>query len=157
MGIWRRRNRCLMLCLADIVSWNAMIKGFIQNDVLEEAKVLFESMSEKIVVTWTSIMCGYCRYGDVDEAYRLFCEMPERNVVSWTAMISGFAWNEFYREAWCWCWCCFHRLGQKVHAQVLFNGWESVDHDGRLARSLCSYVCIVWFDCFSAVSVRQEL
>ncbi|CAA7026601.1 unnamed protein product [Microthlaspi erraticum] len=147
----------------DVVSWNAMIKGFIENDGLEEAKVLFESMSERNVVTWTSMVSGYCRYGDVDEAYRLFCEMPERNVVSWTAMISGFAWNEFYREALLLflemkkdvdavsqngetlislAYACgglgvgFHRLGQQVHAQVMFNGWESVDHDGRLARSL---------------------
>ncbi|KAG7593675.1 Pentatricopeptide repeat [Arabidopsis thaliana x Arabidopsis arenosa] len=147
----------------DVVSWNAMIKGYIESDGMEEAKLLFENMSEKNVVTWTSMVYGYCRYGDVHEAYRLFCEMPERNVVSWTAMISGFAWNEFYREALMLflemkkdldaispngetlislAYTCgglgvgFRRLGEQLHAQVISNGWESVDHDGRLAKSL---------------------
>ncbi|CAN6974684.1 unnamed protein product [Brassica rapa subsp. trilocularis] len=144
----------------DIVSWNAMIKGYIENDGLEEAKLLFESMGERNVVTWTSMVSGYCRYGDVHEAYRLFCEMPERNVVSWTAMISGLVWNEFYREALLLfldmnkgldpndetlislAYACgglgvgFHRLGQQLHAQVISNGWESEDQDGRLAKSL---------------------
>ncbi|XP_010463076.1 PREDICTED: pentatricopeptide repeat-containing protein At1g32415, mitochondrial [Camelina sativa] len=147
----------------DIVSWNAMIKGYIENDEMEEAKVLFEIMSEKNVVTWTSMVYGYCQCSDVHEAYRLFCEMPERNVVSWTAMISGFAWNEFYREALLLflemkkdldailpngetlislAYACgglgvgFRRLGEQLHAQVIFNGWESVDHDGRLVKSL---------------------
>ncbi|KAJ4917075.1 Pentatricopeptide repeat-containing protein [Raphanus sativus] len=147
----------------DVVSWNAMIKGYIENDGLEEAKVLFGSMSERNVVTWTSMVSGYCRYGDVHEAYRLFCEMPERNVVSWTAMIGGFAWNEFHREALLLfldmkkdldavlpndetlislAYACgglgagFHCLGQQLHAQVISNGWESVDRDGRLAKSL---------------------
>ncbi|CAH8368789.1 unnamed protein product [Eruca vesicaria subsp. sativa] len=147
----------------DIVSWNAMIKGFIENGGWEEAKLLFESMSEKNVVTWTSMVSGYCRYGDVHEAFRLFCEMPERNIVSWTAMISGFVWNEFYREALLiflemnkdldgmspngetlisLAYACgglgvgFHRLGQQLHAQVIFYGWESLDHHGRLAKSL---------------------
>lgn len=144
----------------DIVSWNAMIKGYIENDGWEEAKLLFESMGERNVVTWTSMVSGYCRYRDVHEAYRLFCEMPERNVVSWTAMIGGLVWNEFYREALMLflemnkdldpndetfislAYACgglgvgFHRLGQQLHAQVISNGWESEDQDGRLAKSL---------------------
>ncbi|CAF1929208.1 pentatricopeptide repeat-containing protein At1g32415, mitochondrial [Brassica napus] len=144
----------------DIVSWNAMIKGYIENDGWEEAKLLFESMGERNVVTWTSMVSGYCRYRDVHEAYRLFCEMPERNVVSWTAMIGGLVWNEFYREALLLflemnkdldpndetlislAYACgglgvgFHRLGQQLHAQVISNGWESEDQDGRLAKSL---------------------
>lgn len=144
----------------DIVSWNAMIKGYIENDGWEEAKLLFESMGERNVVTWTSMVSGYCRYGDVHEAYRLFCEMPERNVVSWTAMISGLVWNEFYKEALLLfldmnkdldpndetlislAYACggpgvgFHRLCQQLHAQVISNGWEGVDSDGRLAKSL---------------------
>ncbi|KAH0911009.1 hypothetical protein HID58_034330, partial [Brassica napus] len=147
----------------DIVSWNAMIKGYIENDGWEEAKLLFESMGDRNVVTWTSMVSGYCRYGDVHEAYRLFCEMPERNVVSWTAMIGGLVWNEFYREALLLfldmkkdldavppndetlislAYACgglgvgFHRLGQQLHAQVISNGWESEDQDGRLAKSL---------------------
>ncbi|ESQ33551.1 hypothetical protein EUTSA_v10006886mg [Eutrema salsugineum] len=147
----------------DVVSWNAMIKGYIENDGIDEARLLFEKMSEKNVVTWTSMVYGYCRDGDVEQAYRLFCEMPERNVVSWTAMISGFAWNELYREALLLflemkkdldaispngetlislAYACgglgvgYRRLGEQLHAQVISNGWESVDHDGRLARSL---------------------
>ncbi|CAH2034936.1 unnamed protein product [Thlaspi arvense] len=147
----------------DIVSRNAMIKGYIENDGMDEARVLFETMSERNVVTWTSMVYGYCRNGDVEEGYRLFREMPERNVVSWTAMISGFAWNEFYREALLLfldmkkdldavspngetlislAYACgglgvgFLRLGEQVHAQVVSNGWESVDHEGRLRRSL---------------------
>ncbi|XP_010518872.1 PREDICTED: pentatricopeptide repeat-containing protein At1g32415, mitochondrial [Tarenaya hassleriana] len=146
----------------DIVSWNAMISGYVENDMMEEARVLFEKMEDRNVITWTSMVDGYCRIGNVLEGYRLFREMPARNVVSWTAMIGGFARNEFYREALLLvlemkkdlavkpngetlvsiAYACaglgfeFHRLGKQLHAQVLASGWDNMDQEGRLGKSL---------------------
>lgn len=144
----------------NVISWNIMISGYAENYRIEDAKVMFEEMDERNVVTWTSMIAGYCRGGDVSEAYYLFRRMPERNVISWTAMIGGFAWNGFSEEALflflemkgntdtrpngetfmslayaCGC-IRFPRLGKQVHAQVIVNGMEFDDYDGRLSRSL---------------------
>ncbi|KAL9350375.1 hypothetical protein Peur_057630 [Populus x canadensis] len=144
----------------NVVSWNAMIKGFAENGKMEEARVLFEEMEDRNVITWTTMIAGYCRIGDVQEAYCFFCRIPERNVVSWTAMISGFTWNGYYGEALLLflemkrrsniapngetfislAYACagmrFHHLGKQLHAQLIINGLEYEDYDGRIAKSL---------------------
>ncbi|CAK7356210.1 unnamed protein product [Dovyalis caffra] len=144
----------------NVVSFNAMIKGLVENGRMEEARVLFEEMEDTNVITWTSMIAGYCRVGDVQEAYCLFYRIPDRNVISWTAMISGFTWNGYYEEALLLfiemkrssdiapngetfvslAYACagmrFHHLGKQVHTQLIINGSEYDDYDGRLAKSL---------------------
>ncbi|XVF13546.1 hypothetical protein REPUB_Repub08aG0216800 [Reevesia pubescens] len=144
----------------NIISWNSMIAGYAENCRMKEARVLFEEMEDRNVVTWTSMIAGYCRAGEVNEGYCLFCRMPERNIVSWTAMIGGFTWNGFYEEALLLflemngnyeirrnnktftslAYACagmgFPRLGKQLHAQVIVDGLEDDDYDGRLSRGL---------------------
>ncbi|KAJ4728764.1 Pentatricopeptide repeat-containing protein [Melia azedarach] len=146
--------------IKNVVSWNAMIAGYVESCRMGEAKVLFVEMEERNVITWTSMIAGYCRAGEVEEGYRLFQRMPEKNVVSWTAMIGGFAWNGFHKEALMLfigmrgnydvrpngetftslAYACagmgFPHLGKQLHAQVIVNGREYDDYDGRLSRSL---------------------
>ncbi|XP_010274610.1 PREDICTED: pentatricopeptide repeat-containing protein At1g32415, mitochondrial [Nelumbo nucifera] len=141
------------------VSWNTMIKGYSENCRMEEARILFEKLLEPNVVTWTSLIAGYCRTGDVDEGYCMFQRMPERNIVSWTAMIGGFAWNGFYKEAlllflemrsttdikpneetfislvYASAGIGFPPLGKQLHAQLIVNGLDWDDYDGRLSKS----------------------
>lgn len=146
--------------MKNVVSWNAMIAGYIEKCRMEEARLLFDEMKDRNVITWTSMISGYCRSGYVDEGYSLFQIMPERNVVSWTAMIGGFAWNGFYEEALLlfveWkrsfdmkpngetfislAYACagvgLPYLGKQFHAQIIINGLDNDDYDGRIAKSL---------------------
>ncbi|GLT34691.1 hypothetical protein SLA2020_091920 [Shorea laevis] len=146
--------------IKNVVSWNTMIAGYAENCRMEEACVLFEEMDYRNVVTWTTMIAGYCRAGKVDEGYCLFCRMPERNIVSWTAMIGGFTWNGFYEEALLLflemkeineikpnretfislAYACsgigFPHLGKQLHAQLIIDGTEYDDFDGRLSKSL---------------------
>lgn len=146
--------------IKNVISWNAMIAGYVECCMMGEARVLFEEMEERNVVTWTSMISGYCRAGEVEEGYCLFRRMPEKNVVSWTAMIGGFAWNGFHKEslllfiemkgicdvrpnretfislAYACAGMGFPHLVKQLHAQVIVNGLEHDDYDGRLSRSL---------------------
>ncbi|KAJ8755370.1 hypothetical protein K2173_019168 [Erythroxylum novogranatense] len=143
-----------------VVSWNAMIAGLVENGRVKEARMLFEEMDDKNVITWTTMICGHCREGNVRDGYSLFRRMPGRNVVSWTAMISGFTWNGLYEEALLLflemksnsnvkpnaeayislAYACtgvgFLCFGKQLHAQIIVNGLEYDDYDGRLCKSL---------------------
>ncbi|KAG4403825.1 hypothetical protein AAZX31_01G188100 [Glycine max] len=182
----KMRRRCLMKCLREmsfhgtrwwwrleeammvfeetpyknVVSWNAMIAGYVERGRMDEARELFEKMEFRNVVTWTSMISGYCREGNLEGAYCLFRAMPEKNVVSWTAMIGGFAWNGFYEEALLLflemlrvsdakpndetfvslVYACgglgFSCIGKQLHAQLIVNNWGIDDYDGRLRRGL---------------------
>ncbi|XP_058067950.1 pentatricopeptide repeat-containing protein At2g35030, mitochondrial-like [Magnolia sinica] len=78
----------------DVVTWTALISGYIKCGLIKEARRLFdESAAKKNVVTWTALLAGYFRFKQIEDAERLFAEMPERNVVSWNTMLSGYAKN----------------------------------------------------------------
>ncbi|KAK4568155.1 hypothetical protein RGQ29_003793 [Quercus rubra] len=75
----------------NVVSWTAMVVGYITVGDLEEAKRLFNEMPQRNVASWNAIICGLVKLGDLKGARRMFDEMPERNVVSYTTMIDGYA------------------------------------------------------------------
>ncbi|KAL4031437.1 hypothetical protein IC575_009715 [Cucumis melo] len=76
----------------DVVSWTAVITGYIKCGMIEEAKTLFDRNDAiKNVVTWTALVSGYIRLSRIEEARRLFDAMPVKNVVSWNTMIEGYA------------------------------------------------------------------
>jgi pentatricopeptide repeat protein len=83
----------------NVVSWNAMIAGFGQNGLVDEALKLFKEMPERSVASWNAMIAGCSQNGLVTEALKLFQNMPQRNVLSWTAMISGFAQSGLVDEA----------------------------------------------------------
>lgn len=75
----------------DVVSWTAVITGYIKCGMIEEAKNLFDRFdSIKNVVTWTALVSGFVRLGRIEEARSLFDSMPVKNVVSWNTMIEGY-------------------------------------------------------------------
>ncbi|CAD5314298.1 unnamed protein product [Arabidopsis thaliana] len=122
----------------NIVTCNAMLTGYVKCRRLNEAWTLFREMP-KNVVSWTVMLTALCDDGRSDDAVELFDEMPERNVVSWNTLVTVSPNGETFISL---AYACgglgvgFRRLGEQLHAQVISNGWESVDHDGRLAKSL---------------------
>lgn len=52
---------------------------------LDDARKVFDGLSERIVVSWTAMVVGYVTVGDVVEANKVFDEIPLWNVASWNA------------------------------------------------------------------------
>ncbi|KAJ9691595.1 hypothetical protein PVL29_013706 [Vitis rotundifolia] len=74
----------------DVVSWNAMIDGYVKRGEMGHARIVFDRMVCRDVISWNTMINGYAIVGKIDEAKRLFDEMPERNLVSWNSMLAGF-------------------------------------------------------------------
>ncbi|KAL5546542.1 hypothetical protein UlMin_006229 [Ulmus minor] len=78
----------------DVITWTAVITGYIKCGMVEEARKLFDRVdAKKNVITWTAMVNGYIRFKRIKEAEKLFLKMPVRNVVSWNTMIEGYAQN----------------------------------------------------------------
>ncbi|TYH49751.1 hypothetical protein ES332_D10G157100v1 [Gossypium tomentosum] len=86
----------------DLVSWNSLIMGHVQENEIEKAYELFERMPRKDVVSWTTMIMGFSGTGQTDRAVKLFRMMPEKDDVAWTVVISGFVSIEMYEEAFRW-------------------------------------------------------
>ncbi|KAE8673860.1 Pentatricopeptide repeat-containing protein [Hibiscus syriacus] len=91
-----------MMTRKDLVSWNSLIMGYVQENETEKAYELFEKMPRKDVVSWTTMIMGFFGEGQTDKAVELFRMMPEKDDVAWTVVISGFVSNEMYEEAFRW-------------------------------------------------------
>ncbi|XP_010913395.1 uncharacterized protein [Elaeis guineensis] len=84
----------------DVISWTAMISGYIRCGMLREARNLFDRPdAKKNVVTWTALLSGYVRSKRIEEAEKLFEHMPEKNVISWNTMVSAYAENGLIDKA----------------------------------------------------------
>ncbi|XP_077236630.1 pentatricopeptide (PPR) repeat-containing protein [Tasmannia lanceolata] len=67
--------------------------------LINDAKSVFEEMSERNLVLHNTMITGLFRCGMIEDSKRLFSEMPERDSISWTIMITGFTQNGFEKEA----------------------------------------------------------
>lgn len=84
----------------DVITWTAVISGYIKLGLIEEARKLFDRVdSKKNVVTWTAMLSGYMRSNRIVDAERLFEKMPVKNVVSWNTMVDGFVRNGMVDKA----------------------------------------------------------
>ncbi|EEF36253.1 pentatricopeptide repeat-containing protein, putative [Ricinus communis] len=77
----------------NVVTWNAMISGYVRNRDMKSALGLFEKMSIRTMVTWIEMIDGFARNGDLVTARCLFDQVPleQKNVVTWTVMVDGYA------------------------------------------------------------------
>ncbi|KAL6189044.1 hypothetical protein ACLB2K_040434 [Fragaria x ananassa] len=75
----------------DRVTWNAMISGYAQNGMSDEAMVLFDGMKEAGVIPDKITLLSQCT--------KSFEDMPQKNEVTWNAMISALAFHGRAREA----------------------------------------------------------
>lgn len=84
-----------IMAARDLLSWNAMISGYVANGLPASAVELFGSLTfagiEPDLVTLNSVMDAYCRMGLCDEALEVFRQILQPNIISWTILISGFS------------------------------------------------------------------
>ncbi|XVE61018.1 hypothetical protein DITRI_Ditri06bG0006600 [Diplodiscus trichospermus] len=84
----------------DVITWTAVISGYIKSGLIDEARNLFDRVdSKKNVVTWTAMVSGYMRSNRILDAERLFKVMPVKNVVSWNTMVDGYVQNGMIDKA----------------------------------------------------------
>jgi len=59
----------------DVVTWTAVINGYVKVGRIEDARQLFDKMPERNVVSWSAMIAGYAQMGFLKEALELFSEM----------------------------------------------------------------------------------
>ncbi|KAL8099591.1 pentatricopeptide repeat-containing protein At3g21470 [Apium graveolens] len=121
----------------NVVSWNAMIGGYMKNGDAESASRLFEEMPARTEVSWIEMVEGYARNGDMVGARELFDRVPlgVKNVVIWTVMVDGYASNgdmDAAREVfeampcrnffvWSSMICGYLKKGDVLEAEIIFS------------------------------------
>ncbi|KAG8386673.1 hypothetical protein BUALT_Bualt03G0173500 [Buddleja alternifolia] len=75
----------------DVFLGNSIIAMYARFGCIDEARNLFNTMSEKDVVSWNSLIYGYVHAGRIEQAYELFEKAEFKDSVSWTTLITGFS------------------------------------------------------------------
>lgn len=83
----------------NVITWNAMVVGYVNAGELAMAKAVFDRMPSRNLVSWTVLIVGYCKGCLLDEARELFERMPSKNLVSWSVMITGYSQSGRPEEA----------------------------------------------------------
>ncbi|CAI8610078.1 unnamed protein product [Vicia faba] len=84
---------------SDVFVNTNLINFYANQGGVEQARRVFDVMTQRSVVSWNSILAGYVRCCDFDAARIFFDKMPQKNVVSWTTMIAGCAQNGQSKQA----------------------------------------------------------
>lgn len=64
----------------DSVLWTTLVGGYIKSNKIDEARRLFDQMTERTVVSWTTIISGYVQGKYYVESLELFRQMRCENV-----------------------------------------------------------------------------
>nr|GEX65859.1 pentatricopeptide repeat-containing protein At2g22410, mitochondrial-like [Tanacetum cinerariifolium] len=64
----------------NVVSWNAMISGYVKARDLIEARKLFDQIPKRDVISWTTMITGYSHGERFSDAVSLFLDMMKTNV-----------------------------------------------------------------------------
>ncbi|ONK56801.1 uncharacterized protein A4U43_C10F13130 [Asparagus officinalis] len=83
----------------NVITWNAMVVGYVNAGELGMARAVFDEMTERNVVSWSVLVMGYCKGCLLDDARELFDRMPNKNLVSWSVMITGYSQSGRAEEA----------------------------------------------------------
>ncbi|XP_051145855.1 pentatricopeptide repeat-containing protein At3g29230-like isoform X2 [Andrographis paniculata] len=83
----------LEMVVRNVVSWTAMVNGFVGNDDLVRARELFDLAPERDVVLWNRMVTAYAARGDMIEARNLFDAMPGKDLMAWNTLLNGYAGN----------------------------------------------------------------
>ncbi|XP_023534935.1 pentatricopeptide repeat-containing protein At3g09040, mitochondrial [Cucurbita pepo subsp. pepo] len=87
----------------DTVSWTALIAGYVQDGLPEEAVKVFDRMQTVGLVpdqiALVTVINAYVALDRLGDARKLFAQLPNPNIVAWNVMISGHAKRGFALEA----------------------------------------------------------
>uniref|UniRef100_A0A0D9XDJ9 Pentacotripeptide-repeat region of PRORP domain-containing protein n=1 Tax=Leersia perrieri TaxID=77586 RepID=A0A0D9XDJ9_9ORYZ len=90
----------------DILLLTALLTMYAKCGVMETAREIFNSMSEKSVPSWNSMIIGYGLHGQSEKALELFLEMerdgPSPNETTFICVLSSCAHGGLVLEGW-WC------------------------------------------------------
>ncbi|KAJ7521878.1 hypothetical protein O6H91_19G072600 [Diphasiastrum complanatum] len=102
---------------SDVVVGTALVNMYAKCQNLEEARKIFERMTERNVVSWTAMITAYSRHGYGDTAFQLFYEMQKEginpNKVTFLNVLDA-----------CQCPTALAQ-GKLIHFQVVNSGFES--------------------------------
>ncbi|XP_057841966.2 pentatricopeptide repeat-containing protein At2g13600 [Cryptomeria japonica] len=111
----------------DVVSWTAIIKGYVQLGEVEIARELFNNTLERNIVTWNTLMAGYAQQGYGEDTLILFGKMLRQDVkpdhftfVSVLSACAGLAVLECGRQVHC-------QITRTGHDVTIFLGNALVD------------------------------
>ncbi|GMH08480.1 hypothetical protein Nepgr_010320 [Nepenthes gracilis] len=82
-----------------LLQCNKRIREFCQLGRIDEARQVFDRMTQKDSVTWNSMISGYASNRRITEAQLLFDAFPGKNVKTWTALLTGFGKMGRIKEA----------------------------------------------------------
>eukprot|EP01018_Ginkgo_biloba_P009223 Gb_41641 [translate_table: standard] len=82
---------------SDVYVSSCLVDLYAKCGILEDARIMFDKMSERNVVSWNAVIAGYAQKGHGDEALHLFRKMQlagvKPDLFSWNTMIAGCAQN----------------------------------------------------------------
>lgn len=78
-----------------LASWNALIAGYMRNEMVEQARELFNKMPERDVFSWSTMISGYTQSEEPKLALELFHEMiasgVQPNEITMVSVFSAIA------------------------------------------------------------------
>ncbi|CAA6654068.1 unnamed protein product [Spirodela intermedia] len=106
-------------CSRSTGACNSLIRGYVDNGRIDEARKVFDGMEKRDEISWYLIIQGYLRNNLVDravdlfstmtsptvrsalvaEARKLFDDMPDRDVILYTTLMSGYIRKGLLEEA----------------------------------------------------------
>uniref|UniRef100_A0ACD5XX17 Uncharacterized protein n=1 Tax=Avena sativa TaxID=4498 RepID=A0ACD5XX17_AVESA len=94
----------------DVLLLTALLTMYAKCGVMETAREIFDSMSERSVPSWNSMIIGYGLHGQSEKALELFREMektgPRPNETTFVCVLSSCAHGGLVLEGW----RCFDRM-----------------------------------------------
>nr|XP_010317464.1 pentatricopeptide repeat-containing protein At5g66520-like [Solanum lycopersicum] len=84
---------------SDVFVQNSLIALYSQFGSVDNARMVFDEMSNRDVVSWNSIIIGCLRNSELNMALELFRRMKYRNIVTWNSIITGFVQGGRPKEA----------------------------------------------------------
>ncbi|CAN4080783.1 unnamed protein product [Withania somnifera] len=75
---------------SDVFVQNSLISLYSQCWSLDNARRVFDEMSNRDIVSWNSIVISCLRNSELELALELFRRMKKRNIVTWNSIITGF-------------------------------------------------------------------
>uniref|UniRef100_A0A453D4Y0 DYW domain-containing protein n=1 Tax=Aegilops tauschii subsp. strangulata TaxID=200361 RepID=A0A453D4Y0_AEGTS len=66
--------------MRDVVTWNAVLAGYVRAGMARVARALFDEMPVRDEVSWSTVVGGYVKEGELDVALAVFRDMVEKGV-----------------------------------------------------------------------------